>query len=100
MNIGSLLTQAARTFPQRPAIISGDRQSTYAEYNCRSNRLADALTRLGLRPGDRVALLMVNCPEMLEAMFACFKAGFGAVPDLDHFGRGGAGFVVPAFAHF
>ena len=80
MNIGSLLTQAALVFPERAAIVCGETQSSYTEYNGRCNRLANALASLGLRPGDHVGLLMYNCPEMLEAMFACFKAGFGAVP--------------------
>ena len=80
MNIGSLLTQAALVFPDRLAIIYGETRSSYARYNERCNRLGNALTGLGLRPGDHVGLLMYNCPEMLEAMFACFKAGFGAVP--------------------
>ena len=80
MNIGSLLTQTALAFPERAAIVCGETQSSYAEYNARCNRLANALGSLGLRPGDHVGLLMYNCPEMLEAMFACFKAGFGAVP--------------------
>ena len=80
MNIGSLLTQAARVFPERTAIIAGDWQCSYAEYNRRCNRLADGLTKLGLRPGDHVSLLMYNRPEMLEALFVCFKAGLSAVP--------------------
>ncbi|MBW1790101.1 MAG: long-chain fatty acid--CoA ligase [Deltaproteobacteria bacterium] len=80
MNTGTFLTKTALTFPDRPAIIHGDRTITYRQFNARANRLANALRDLGVRQGDNVALLQYNYPEMLESMFACFKAGFGAVP--------------------
>ncbi|MCH2212704.1 MAG: long-chain fatty acid--CoA ligase [Fuerstiella sp.] len=80
MNIGKFLTRSARSIPQNPAIIHGSKMWTYAEFNERVNRLAGALAGLGVSKGDHVALLMYNGPQMLEAMFACFKAGFGAVP--------------------
>ena len=80
MNIGSLLTSSAASHPQSPAIVHGSLTMDYEQFNTRVNRLANALQRLGVRPGDNVAILMVNCPQMLEAMFAVFKAGCGAVP--------------------
>jgi len=80
MNIGSLLTKSARTFPDNSAISYGSRRFTYAQFNSRANRLANALHRSGIKRGDNVALLQYNYPEMLESMFACFKAGYGAVP--------------------
>jgi len=80
MNIGTLLTKAANTFPDNLATAHGPRQSSYARFNARTNQLANAMTSLGVVRGDNVAILMYNRPEMLEAMFACFKAGCGAVP--------------------
>jgi acyl-CoA synthetase (AMP-forming)/AMP-acid ligase II len=80
MNIGHTLSQAARTFPDRPAIVYGGNTSTYARFNQRANQLANALNRLGVVRGDHVAILMYNCPEMLEALYACFKLGCAAVP--------------------
>ncbi|MCB2227759.1 MAG: long-chain fatty acid--CoA ligase [Desulfarculaceae bacterium] len=80
MNIGSLLSKAARTFPRRTALVHGGKKATFAQFNQRANRLANALLGLGVRPGDNVALLQYNYPQTLEAMFACFKAGCGAVP--------------------
>ena len=80
MNIGSLLTKSARTFPENLAIAYGSKESTYAKFNARANRLANGLNRLGVQQGDNVAVLMYNCPEMLEAMFTCFKAGCGVIP--------------------
>ena len=80
MNIGHTLSQSARTFPDRPAIVYGGQTSTYARFNQRANRLANALHRLGVARGDHVAMLMHNCPEMLEALYGCFKLGCTAVP--------------------
>ncbi len=80
MNVGSLLTQAARSAPARTAIIYGGLRRSYAETNARANRLAAALGKAGLAKGDRVAILQHNCPELLESLFAIFKAGAVAVP--------------------
>ncbi len=80
MNVGTLLTKAAYTFPDKPAIIHGRRTFTFSQFNSRANRLVNALYRLGLKKGDNVAILQHNYPEMLESIFACFKAGFAAVP--------------------
>ena len=80
MNLGTLLTKAARTFPDKAAIIHGKRSLTYAQFNERSNRLADALNKRGLKQGDNVSILQYNYPETFESIFACFKAGIGAVP--------------------
>jgi acyl-CoA synthetase (AMP-forming)/AMP-acid ligase II len=75
-----LLTKAARTFPGNLAVVHGPRRLTYAQFNARVNRLANALARLGIRRGDHVAVLQYNYPETLESMFACFKAGCAVVP--------------------
>jgi len=80
MNVGTLLTKSARTFPDKLAIAHGAKKLTYAQFNARANRLAHALHTLGITQGDNVALLQYNYPQMLEALFACFKAGCGAVP--------------------
>lgn len=80
MNVGKLLTKSAQTFPDKLAIAYGPKKFTYAEFNSRVNRLANTLYRLGVKQGDNIALLQYNYPEMLESIFACFKAGFGAVP--------------------
>ena len=80
MNIGKLLTKSAYTFPENLAIAYGAMELTYAEFNARTSRLANGLNRLGVQQGDNVAVLMYNRPEMLESMFACFKAGFGTIP--------------------
>ena len=80
MNVGKLLTKSAKTYPDNLAIAHGPRKLTYAQFNSRVNRLANGLYKLGIRKGDTIALLQYNYPEMLESIFACFKAGCGAVP--------------------
>lgn len=80
MNIGTLLSKSARTFPDNTAVVHGKRKFTYSQFNARVNRLANALRKQGVRQGDNVALLQHNCPEMLEALFASFKLGCGVVP--------------------
>jgi acyl-CoA synthetase (AMP-forming)/AMP-acid ligase II len=80
MNIGSLLSEAARAAPERVAVIYGDLRRSYADMNARANRLAGALAKAGVEKGDRVAILQRNCPELLETLFGVFKAGAVAVP--------------------
>ena len=80
MNVSQLLTKSARTFPENLALVHGPKRLTYAQYNVRANRLANALRRLGIQRGDNVAVLQYNYPETLESIFACFKAGCCAVP--------------------
>ena len=80
MNLSNLLTQTARRFPNKAAIIHGPKTITYAEFNSRANRLANALQKLGIKPGDHVAILQYNCPEFYETLFACFKCGCGTIP--------------------
>ncbi|MBW2204912.1 MAG: AMP-binding protein, partial [Deltaproteobacteria bacterium] len=80
MNVSQLLTKSARTFPQNLALVHGAKKLTYAQFNARVNRLANALYTLGIQQGDNVAVLQHNYPETLESIFACFKAGCGAVP--------------------
>ncbi len=80
MNIGHLLTKSAQVYPHKLAVAYGSIKWNYSQFNSRANRLANALNRLGIRQGDNIALLQYNHPEMLASMFACFKAGCGAVP--------------------
>ena len=80
MNLSMLLTKTARRLPDKTALVHGSKQLTYAQFNVRANRMANALRKLGIRPGDNVAILQYNTPEFFETLFACFKAGCGTVP--------------------
>jgi fatty-acyl-CoA synthase len=63
----SFLRRAAQIAPGYTAIIHGERRYTYRQFWERSCRLASALTRRGIGPGDCVAIMAANTPEMLEA---------------------------------
>ncbi|HUF56100.1 MAG TPA: acyl-CoA synthetase [Thermohalobaculum sp.] len=69
------LERSAAVFPERVAIVHGDLRETYAEFYARARRLASALTRAGIEPGQTVATLLLNTPPMLEAHFGVPMAG-------------------------
>ncbi len=71
----SFLKRAARVFPDHPAVIYGAHRKTYAEYHARVTRLASALTKLGVQPGDVVATLIPNLPAQAEAHFGVPACG-------------------------
>ncbi|MGT2461629.1 AMP-binding protein [Sinomonas atrocyanea] len=68
------LERSAAVFPARTAIEHGARRYTYAEFGAEAQRLAQAL-RARIQPGDRVAFLAPNVPELLVAHFAVPLAG-------------------------
>lgn len=71
----SFLERSARVWPGKVAVIYGSRRLTYAEFAGEVARVAGALRASGIEPGDRVAYLMPNLPEMLIAHFAVPLAG-------------------------
>jgi len=75
MNVGQLLTLQANKFPERTAILFENKRFSYREFNQRSNRLAHSLLRFGLRKGERVATLLVNCNHLVETLMGAAKAG-------------------------
>jgi acyl-CoA synthetase (AMP-forming)/AMP-acid ligase II len=60
------LLASARTDPGHDCVVFGDRRLSYAEAVARATRLANGLSSLGIRPGDRVGILLYNCTEFLE----------------------------------
>lgn len=80
MLMGQMLAEARRRTPDKVALWFGDRTWTYAAFDDDSSRIAAALASEGVRAGDRVALFMPNCPELLLGYFACFKLGAINVP--------------------
>ena len=70
-----LLQHAAETIPDRDAVRYGDQCWSYAELNRDAIRAAATLQRLGVRPGDRVGILLPNVPEYIIAANAIWRAG-------------------------
>jgi fatty-acyl-CoA synthase len=71
----AFLERSAQIYPEKTAIGYGDRRITYAEFAAAATRLAHALRASGVKPGDRVAYLLPNIPEMLIAHFGVPLAG-------------------------
>ncbi|OLS40726.1 long-chain fatty acid--CoA ligase [Bacillus sp. MRMR6] len=80
MKVGTLIRRAAQRYRHLPALIMEDRTFSFLELDERSNRLANALLGIGLKPGDRVAVLFSNQPESVEVYFALAKAGLIRTP--------------------
>jgi fatty-acyl-CoA synthase len=73
--LGALLDETARARPDADAVIFRDQRLTYAALQARADELARALLAVGVRKGDRVAVLLPNRPEWLIAAFAIGKIG-------------------------
>jgi fatty-acyl-CoA synthase len=80
MNIGSLLSNSAHKYPERLAIISEEGRWTFEEFDQRTDRLAGAMLKAGLKKGDRVAILFFNSSYFVEAYFAALKVGLVVTP--------------------
>lgn len=82
INIGSLIANRARISPDLEAWVDVDteRRFTFTQWNKRINQTAHMLSGLGVKPGDRVALLAMNCIEFMESFMAVAKIGAIGVP--------------------
>ncbi|MGE0846020.1 MAG: AMP-binding protein [Flavobacteriaceae bacterium] len=80
LTLGQMLSVHARLHPDRPGARDLDRAMSFAQWNARSCRLANALAGIGLAKGDRVAVLAYNAVEWAEIYAATAKAGLVAVP--------------------
>jgi long-chain acyl-CoA synthetase len=79
MNVTQNVEQAARIFPDKPAIIFEDREITYGQLDQQASRLASAMKKKGVQQGDRVALYLPNIPEFIVCYVASLKVGAIAV---------------------
>jgi fatty-acyl-CoA synthase len=69
----ALLERTLRVFPDKLAVVHGERRWTWSEFAALVGRQAGALRRAGVAPGDRVAFLAPNVPELLAAHFAVLQ---------------------------
>lgn len=75
MTIGNIVSRNAILMPDKEALIFEDLRYTWKGLNERVNRLANSLLSLGLKKGDKVAMLSENIPAMVEANYALAKIG-------------------------
>ncbi len=80
MNIGSLLTRHARYRPDHLAVVVGDHRLNWRAFNRRVNQVANVLSEMGLRKGEKIAMILPNCLELLEVYWAAAKIGAVVVP--------------------
>jgi fatty-acyl-CoA synthase len=78
--IGDFLRRAAKLYPNKTAIVDGDKRFTYEEFRDRVNQLGHALTALGVLPGDRVCILSPNSHYFLESYYGVPQIGAVLVP--------------------
>jgi long-chain acyl-CoA synthetase len=78
--LAHILQRAIALYPQRTAVIDGSLRFNYKQLGNRVHRLASALKNLGLKRGDRIAILDWNSHRYLEAYYACAHAGFAFMP--------------------
>jgi len=79
MNIRQTLEDTASEIPHKDAIVLGTRRITYGELDAASNRVANALLKLGMKKGAHVAILMSHSPEWVINYFGVIKDGAVAV---------------------
>ncbi|MHC1557871.1 long-chain-fatty-acid--CoA ligase [Actinomycetospora sp. C-140] len=80
LNLAVMLRESARRHPHRTAVIADEQRLSWSELDAAADRMAEGLSRHGLRPGDAVALQLPNVPEFPIAWFGILKAGLVAVP--------------------
>ncbi len=80
INIGDFLNRRAKLHPNREGLVCEGVRLTFGQMNERANRLARAMKKLGIQPGDRVALLAFNEVEYFDVFFGLGKIGAVLVP--------------------
>jgi len=78
--VGELLLNSVNKYPKRNAIVGDEASFTYEELNRRVNRIANNLLAGGLKKGDRLGILLMNCYQFVELIMACAKSGIIMVP--------------------
>jgi acyl-CoA synthetase (AMP-forming)/AMP-acid ligase II len=78
--IGDLLVRAATLWPEKEWMVLPEGRCTYGAFLGRAESAARSLLGLGVRPGDRVGILMPNCMDFLDVQYACALLGVSAVP--------------------
>jgi long-chain acyl-CoA synthetase len=79
LSLGAVLAETARNFPDHTALLYYGKRISYAELDRLASRFSRALIGLGIKQGDRVALMLPNIPQMVIAYYGTLRAGAIAV---------------------
>ncbi|MGD9590509.1 MAG: long-chain fatty acid--CoA ligase [Pyrinomonadaceae bacterium] len=80
LNLASIVTHHAKLAPQKEAVVWGDVRMTYGQLEAMANKVANALTEMGIGHGDKVALNCPNLPYFPIVYYGIMKAGAAVVP--------------------
>ncbi|MBT4638788.1 MAG: long-chain-fatty-acid--CoA ligase [Deltaproteobacteria bacterium] len=80
MIVNDLLRRGVKLYPDRGVMRYQDKDMSYRELNLRVNRLAGSMLKMGIRQGDRIAILAANSNAYLEVCLACGKIGVVFIP--------------------
>ncbi len=75
LTFGGLIRHHGHYWGDKDAFVELERRRSWGEYHRRTDALGHALRRLGISPGDRVAILAADCIEVAETFGACTKIG-------------------------
>lgn len=78
--LGTCLTTQANRYPDRDFLVFGDKAWTYRQFDDWVNAVARGLAEQGLVKGDKLAIMLPNCPEFMALWFACARLGVVEVP--------------------
>lgn len=79
-NLGELLNTSAKKHPKHTALVFGSKKITYKELDQITTDIAAGLVKSGIKPGEKVALFLDNCPEFVISYYAILKAAGVVVP--------------------
>ncbi len=80
MNLATNLARSAHAHADRVAVRLGEQSTTYRDLDERSGRVAGLLAERGVRPGDRVGVMLPNIPEFAAVYYGVLRAGGVVVP--------------------
>ena len=80
MNIAWWVQRWSELHPDKPAILFEGQQISYLQLHERTNQTSCWLQSLGIEKGERVAVMLNNCPEFIEIYLACARLGAIFVP--------------------
>ncbi|MBV6306187.1 AMP-binding protein [Candidimonas humi] len=78
--LGTLLSHQASLYPDREFLVIGEQSWTYKAFDAWVDQIAGSLHALGLRKGDKLAIMLPNCAEFMGLWFACARLGVVEVP--------------------
>jgi acyl-CoA synthetase (AMP-forming)/AMP-acid ligase II len=94
MNLTNILHQAIKSHREKKAVVCKGKEFTYKQFGYRVGKLANALLKLGIGTGDKVAVLHKNCHYFLESYFGVMQTGAALVPLNHHLSANELAFIL------